>query len=99
MVSSIDVIVQASRLRDGRRVITHISEVLGMEGDVITTQDLFVYEITGEGEGGKVAGKHRSNGSGRPGFWDQAVYYNEQNRLAKALDFSDPRTSRREMGS
>ena len=45
---SIDVIVQASRLRDGSRRITHITEVVGMEGDVIITQDLFVYEIVGE---------------------------------------------------
>ena len=97
MVSSIDVIVQASRLRDGRRVITHITEVLGMEGDVITTQDLFKYEITGEGEDGKITGRHRANGSGRPGFWDRAVYYNEQARLTKALDDSDPRVMRREL--
>ena len=45
---SIDVIVQAARLRDGSRRITHITEVLGMEGDVIITQDLFVYEMIGE---------------------------------------------------
>jgi pilus assembly protein CpaF len=97
MVSSIDVIVQASRLRDGRRVITHITEVLGMEGDVITTQDIFKYEITGESADGKVTGRHRANGSGRPGFWDRVVYYNEQGRLAKALDDADPRVKRRDM--
>ena len=48
IVSSIDVIIQAARLRDGSRRITHITEVLGLEGDVVTTQDLFVYEIVGE---------------------------------------------------
>ncbi len=48
IVSSIDVIIQAARLRDGSRRITHITEVLGFEGDVITTQDLLVYEVTGE---------------------------------------------------
>lgn len=99
IVSSIDVIVQASRLRDGRRVITHITEVLGMEGDVITTQDLFIYEITGEDVDGKVAGRHRSNGAGRPGFWDRALYYNEQERLTKALDDSDRRIKRRGLDS
>ena len=46
--ASIDVIVQAARLRDGSRRITHITEVMGMEGDVIITQDLFLYEIVGE---------------------------------------------------
>ena len=53
MTSSIDVIVQASRLRDGSRRITHITEVLGMEGDVVITQDLFVYELLRRGRAGK----------------------------------------------
>src|SRR4029078_1457505 len=48
IVASVDVVVQAARLRDGSRKITHITEVVGMEGDVIITQDLFVYEMTGE---------------------------------------------------
>ena len=43
--SSVDVIIQASRLRDGTRKITRITEVLGMEGDVITTQDLLTFEV------------------------------------------------------
>ncbi len=97
MVSSIDVIVQAARLRDGRRVITHITEVVGMEGDVITTQDLFLYEITGEDAHGAIQGVHRSNGVGRPAFWERARYYGEQTRLADALDASDPREVRRGM--
>ncbi len=97
MVSSIDVIVQAARLRDGSRRITHVTEVLGMEGDVITTQDLFLFEITGEDENGNVTGIHRSNGNGRPGFWDRARYYGEEERLWKALDASDRRECRRGM--
>jgi pilus assembly protein CpaF len=86
IVSSIDVIVQASRLRDGSRRITHISEVLGMEGDVVITQDLFVYDIVGEDPNGRIIGRHRSTGIGRPGFWDRARYYGEEARLAAALD-------------
>ena len=97
MVSSIDIIVQAARLRDGRRVITHVTEVLGMEGDVITTQDLFVYEITGEDADGNILGRHRSNGNGRPHFWDRARYYNEDVRLLNALDDAEPRERRRDM--
>ena len=42
--ASVDVVIQAARLRDGSRKITHITEVMGMEGDVIVTQDLFVYD-------------------------------------------------------
>jgi len=86
--SSVDVIIQAARLRDGSRRITHITEVLGMEGDVIITQDLFVYEMVGEDAQGNLIGRHRSTGIGRPRFWDRARYYNEEKRLAAALDAS-----------
>jgi pilus assembly protein CpaF len=89
IVSSIDVIIQAARLRDGSRRITHVTEVLGMEGDVIITQDLFVYEIIGEDAQGKLKGRHRSTGIGRPRFWERARYYNEEERLAAALDASE----------
>ncbi len=89
LVSSIDVIVQAARLRDGSRRITHVTEVLGMEGDVIITQDLFLYEMTGEDANGRVIGRHRSTGIGRPAFWDRARYFNEEQRLAAAIDAAE----------
>jgi pilus assembly protein CpaF len=89
MVSSIDVIVQAARLRDGSRRITHITEVMGMEGDVVITQDLFVYELMGEDAQGKLKGRHRSTGIGRPRFWERARYFGEEARLAAALDASE----------
>ena len=91
ITGSIDVIVQAARLRDGSRRITHITEVIGMEGDVIITQDLFVYEITGEDANGKIIGRHRSTGIARPHFWDRARYYNEERRLAEALEKAELR--------
>jgi pilus assembly protein CpaF len=87
--SSVDVIVQAARLRDGSRRITHITEVLGLEGDVIITQDLFVYDMIGEDANGKIIGRHRSTGIGRPRFWDRARYYGEERRLAAALDAAE----------
>ena len=83
---SIDVVIQAARLRDGSRRITHITEVLGTEGDVIITQDLFVYDMEGEDEAGKIIGKHKSTGIARPSFWDRARYYNQHHALAAALD-------------
>ena len=83
---SVDVIVQAARLRDGSRRITHITEVVGMEGDVIVTQDLMRYEIEGEDAGGKIIGRHKSTGIGKPYFWDRARYFGEDKRLAAALD-------------
>ena len=89
IVASVDVVVQAARLRDGTRKITHITEVVGLEGDVIITQDLFVYEMTGEDAQGNLIGSHKSTGIGRPKFWDRARYYGEEKRLAAALDASE----------
>jgi pilus assembly protein CpaF len=91
---SVDVIVQAQRLRDGSRRITHITELIGMEGDVPITQDLFVYELLGEDDKGNIIGRHRSTGIGRPRFWDRARYYGEEKRLAAALDAAEAATSR-----
>jgi pilus assembly protein CpaF len=86
IANSIDVIVQTERLRDGSRRVTHITEVVGTEGDVVTTQDIFLYEIMGEDSSGRITGRHRSTGIGRPKFWDRARYFNEEVRLAAALD-------------
>ncbi|MCP1198764.1 CpaF family protein [Notoacmeibacter sp. MSK16QG-6] len=86
IVGSVDVVVQAARMRDGSRRITQITEVLGMEGDVIITQDLLKYEIRGEDAQGRILGEHVGCGIGRPGFWDRARYYGEEARLAEALD-------------
>jgi pilus assembly protein CpaF len=87
--ASIDVVVQAARLRDGSRRITHITEVMGMEGDVIITQDLFVYDMMGEDAQGNIIGRHKSTGIGRPRFWDRARYYGEEKNLAEALDAAE----------
>ena len=87
--ASIDVIIQAARLRDGSRRITHITEVMGMEGDTIITQDLFLYDLVGEDANGNIIGRHRSTGIGRPRFWDRARYYGEEKRLAAALDAAE----------
>lgn len=89
IVNSVDVVVQAARLRDGSRRITHITEVVGLEGDVVITQDLFVYEITGEDADGRLIGRHRSTGIGRPKFWERARYFGEEQRLAAALDAAE----------
>jgi pilus assembly protein CpaF len=87
--ASVDVVIQAERLRDGSRRITHVTEVVGMEGDVIITQDLFLYDITGEDEKGNIIGRHMSTGIGRPRFWERARYYGEEKRLAAALDAAE----------
>ncbi|QND58512.1 CpaF family protein [Mesorhizobium huakuii] len=91
VVGSIDVIIQAARLRDGSRRITHITEVIGMEGDVIITQDIVLYNIKGEDANGRLLGEHVSTGIGRPHFWDRARYYGEEQRLATALEAMEKR--------
>lgn len=62
IASAIDIIVQQTRFRDGSRKITSISEVVGMEGDVITLQDLFVFKSEGMGAGGKIRGAFAPTG-------------------------------------
>lgn len=62
IVSAIDLIVYQARFKDGTRKITNITEVVGMEGDVITLQDIFVFEQHGVSEDGKVMGTFRATG-------------------------------------
>ncbi len=68
--SAIELILQQRRLKDGSRKITYITEVQHMEGDVITTQDLFRFEQTGMDENGKLTGHFVSTGM-QPGFMDK----------------------------
>ena len=84
IAAAIHIIIQASRLRDGSRKITHITEIIGMEGDIITLQDLFVYEFEGEDEKGKLIGAHRPTGL-RPSFWDKAKYFGLEAKLAESM--------------
>jgi pilus assembly protein CpaF len=58
----VDLIVQVKRLRDGSRRVTNITEVIGMEGPVIVTQELFKFEFLDEGADGKIHGEYRSMG-------------------------------------
>ena len=56
IASAVDIIVQQSRLKDGTRRITHITEVVGMEGDVVTLQDIFIFKTKGKDERGRIIG-------------------------------------------
>jgi pilus assembly protein CpaF len=86
IVGSLDVIVQAERMRDGSRRITKITEIVGTEGDVVITQDLMNFEISGEDETGRMSGKHVGTGIVRPSFWERARYFGMERELAEALD-------------
>jgi pilus assembly protein CpaF len=74
IAAAVHLIAQVNRMRDGVRRITHIIEVVGMEGDVITTQELFAFQFQGETTDGKLRGVFQSSGV-RPYFLPRAEYY------------------------
>jgi len=84
IAGSLQLIVQISRMRDGIRRVTHITEVMGMEGDVIITQDLFTYEFRGETPDGSLSGAFKSSGL-RPHFLPRAAYYGLDKVLMEAV--------------
>ncbi len=67
IAAALDVIIHVSRLSDGTRKIIGVSELVGMEGDIIALQDIFLFHKTGIGEEGKVLGNYRATGI-RPKF-------------------------------
>lgn len=84
IAGAIDMIVQISRMRDGKRRITHVTEVIGMEGEVVTTQDLFTFEFEGEDAQGNLFGSFKSSGL-RPAFTDRAKYFGLDQALLEAM--------------
>lgn len=84
IAGAVDLIVQVSRMRDGGRRCASVTEVVGMEGDVITTQELFLYEFTGEDADGNLLGQFRPTGL-RPNFVEKAKYYGLDRALMEAL--------------
>ncbi|HZS81937.1 MAG TPA: CpaF family protein [Stellaceae bacterium] len=84
IAAAVQMIVQVSRMRDGIRRVTHVMEIVGMEGDVITTQDLFTYKFEGEQADGKLAGSFVSAGL-RPHFTPRAEYFGLDRALLEAI--------------
>ena len=84
IASAIDIIVQVSRMRDGVRRITSVTEVVGMEDDVITTQELFKFEFEGENPDGTLKGSFKSTGL-RPHFTPKAEYFGLDRTLLEAV--------------
>ncbi len=84
IASAVHMIVQVSRMRDGMRRITHITEVVGMEGEVVTTQDLFTYAYDGEGSDGRLRGRFESTGL-RPHFLHKAKYFGLDRAVMEAM--------------
>src|SRR5713226_1788012 len=80
IASAVHLICQVQRMRDGGRRVSHITEVVGMEGEIITTQDLFTFQFQGEGPDGKLKGAFLPSGI-RPAFLPRAALFG----LDKAL--------------
>lgn len=87
IVAAVHLILQISRMRDGIRRITHVTEVVGMEGDVVTMQDLFTYEYHGEGRDGVLLGAFKA-APVRPYFIKRAAYYGLERALLSAMQAS-----------
>ncbi len=85
IASAVQVIIQVQRLRDGSRKTTHITEVTGMEGDVVTMQDLFSLDVLGEDEEGKLITNQKSSGL-RPKFYDLARQYGVEDMVLDAME-------------
>ncbi len=81
IASAIHLIVHVARMRDGKRRITSITEIAGLDGGIIATQELFTYRLDGEGAGGELLGTFVSSGL-RPRFHDKADYYGLGQTLA-----------------
>ena len=84
IAAAVDMIVQVSRMRDGIRRVTNVTEVIGMEGDVITTQELFSYRYEGEHTDGRLKGRYESTGL-RPHFTPRAEYFGLDRALLEAM--------------
>ena len=85
IVGAIDLIVQVERQRDGGRRITQVTEMCGMEGDVILMNDIFQFEIDGEGPEGKLFGRYKVSRA-RPACYSRLVYFGYDREWMTALE-------------
>jgi pilus assembly protein CpaF len=90
VASALHLIVQISRMRDGKRRVTFVSEVVGMEADIITMQDLFSFQGKGEGPDGVLQGEFKWSGI-MPRFLRRVGYYGQADRLSAALGIKLPK--------
>ncbi|MBR1229488.1 CpaF family protein [Bradyrhizobium sp. AUGA SZCCT0176] len=84
IVAALDVIVQVERMRDGQRRVIQICEVIGLEGDVITTNDIAAFDYEQEDVNGRISGSYRSTHA-VPKFKSRLVYYGLDRAWAEAM--------------
>lgn len=85
IASAVDMIIQVSRMRDGSRRVTYITEITGMEGEVVTMQDLYTCEVTGEAADGKLTVDFKNHGL-RPHCLPKAAYFGLEKQLMEAME-------------
>jgi pilus assembly protein CpaF len=85
IVSAIDLIIQVERHRDGGRRVTQVTEVCGMEGEVVTLNDIFKFEIRGESDNGRLTGVYHCSRS-RPSFQERLSYFGLDKAWMAALE-------------
>jgi len=85
IAAAVDMIIQVSRMRDGSRRITYISEITGMEGEVITIQDLYTCDVTGETADGKLTVDFKNHGL-RPHCLPKVAYFGLDKQLMETMD-------------
>jgi pilus assembly protein CpaF len=85
IVGAVHLIVQVERQRDGGRRVTQVTEVCGMEGDVITMNDIFQLETEGEGPNGQLRGRYHVSRA-RPGFQTRLSYFGLERAWASAME-------------
>lgn len=90
VASAIHLIIQVSRMRDGHRRITYVSELVGMESDIVTMQELYAFKATGENSDGRITGHFKWSGI-VPRFLQRAAYYGQSENLAHALGTKLPK--------
>ena len=88
IVGAVDLIVQVERQRDGGRRVTQVTEVCGLEGDVVILNDVFLFEVTGETADGRLVGQYRVSRS-RPSFHSRLSYFGLDRAWTAALDETD----------
>jgi pilus assembly protein CpaF len=84
IVGAVNLVIQVARMRDGVRRVTHVTEIVGMEGDVVTTQDLVTYEYQGESRDGTLLGTFKA-AAVRPYFTKRAAYFGLERALLAAM--------------
>ena len=90
IVGAVNLIVQVERQRDGVRRITQVTDVCGLEGEVVTLNDVFAFRVDGEGADGRLLGNWKVNRS-RPSFQQRLAYFGLESAWNAALDETESR--------